>query len=779
MDNVDVNSFDPCGLELATTYYWRIDEVNGPNTVKGDVWSFTTWLEPNLIAWWKFDEGQGLTAYDSAGNNDGTLTNGPMWTASGIDGSLIFDGVDDYVDISLVEMNNDELSICAWIRTTSTIVQDYVAKGASGESVATNTVEFGTNNHNTIWHKTETGSGTDHEYNISTSIDPVDGEWHFVCHVIEPGRHSLHMDDESAYVNGSYVNSDSTCPTKSIGQYGGGAGYFDGTIDDVRVYNRALSAEEIEQIYQSATPVNYYYVNGVDGDDLNDGQTPETAFETIQTGIDAAEDGDTVLVYPDLYLEELDFDGKAITVAGCDEPPVLTAPSFYAVSFFHGEDADSIFRNFIIKDSYSGFLCLFASPTISNVTVVDCNNGVIADEGSNPIITNSIIWNNTGGGLSGCEAQYSLVQDAVEDGLVAHWKFDEGTGLTAYDSAGTNHGTLVNVPEWTTGVLGGALDFDGVDDYVEIPDADSLTPTTTITISFWIRNRGGRDGGVYKIATCPNELYSPGNSRAYWLQVYGSTGKLELRIHSSATSVGFISSNSTIPLDEWRHVTGTFNAGSAAVYIDGKSDNSGTLPVTSIMNDAQPLTIGSFWNYCGTDSLRTTLNGLIDEVAVFSRALSAEEVLQVYLQGVGPRFVDAEGGDYHLKSEGWRWAGGEVGWTWDEVTSWCVDSGNPGTPLRNEPMSVPRDPDNIWGENVRVNMGAYGGTSQASMPPHGWSLLADLNNDGVVDWLDVGLYAQCWLSHDYEPAGDLNRDGMVNMVDWALLLADWQQETIW
>ncbi|MHC4239189.1 MAG: hypothetical protein ACYSUC_05455 [Planctomycetota bacterium] len=53
--------------------------------------------DPNLIAHWKFDEGEGLTAYDSAGNNDGTLVDGPEWTLSGIDGSLMFDGVDDYV----------------------------------------------------------------------------------------------------------------------------------------------------------------------------------------------------------------------------------------------------------------------------------------------------------------------------------------------------------------------------------------------------------------------------------------------------------------------------------------------------------------------------------------------------------------------------------------------------------------------------------------------------------------------------------------------------------
>jgi hypothetical protein len=120
MDNVDVTAFDPCGLELITTYYWRIDEVNGPNTVKGDVWTFTTWLEPNLVAWWKLDEGEGLTACDSAGNNDGTLTNGPIWTPSGIDGSLIFDGVDDHVSVPNDSSLNptSQIAISVWVKPT-------------------------------------------------------------------------------------------------------------------------------------------------------------------------------------------------------------------------------------------------------------------------------------------------------------------------------------------------------------------------------------------------------------------------------------------------------------------------------------------------------------------------------------------------------------------------------------------------------------------------------------------------------------------------------------
>ncbi|MBW8040614.1 MAG: hypothetical protein FVQ85_11495 [Planctomycetes bacterium] len=175
-------------------------------------------------------------------------------------------------------------------------------------------------------------------------------------------------------------------------------------------------------ILRLSEPAMVYHVDGATGDNTNDGLTRETAFATIQRGINAAQDGDTVLVWPGVYNETatngINFKGKAITVKSVADAAVLEVPGFVAVTFIQGEDGNSVFSNFVLRGSTAGIFALFANPTLNNVTVVGNNNGVIADN-ANPLITNSIFWNNTNGDLFGSPdpitAQHSWVEDEQAD----------------------------------------------------------------------------------------------------------------------------------------------------------------------------------------------------------------------------------------------------------------------------------------------------------------------------------------------------------------------------
>ncbi len=139
-------------------------------------------------------------------------------------------------------------------------------------------------------------------------------------------------------------------------------------------------------------------------------------------------------------------------------------------------------------------------------------------------------------------------------------------------------------------------------------------------------------------------------------------------------------------------------------------------------------------------------------------------------------------GDYHLQSTGWRWTPimtHGTHWVWDSRTSRCIDAGNPADPLGAEPVTVPNDPAGEWGRNARINMGAYGGTREASMAPCDWALRSDINNDGIVSLPDLPYVGQALRSRAARLPADLTRDSRVDYADLALMADEWLRTTDW
>jgi subtilisin family serine protease len=251
--NFDVNSYNPNGLALETTYYWRIDEISPTITTKGDVWSFTTELniDVNLVSWWKFDEGTGTIAYDSVGSYDGTLYGDPTWTTGQINGALDFNGGDN-VNItgssgtsSPLNIYNKNMSISAWVnfRGAGTIVAR-----SKGYYI---TYRLAINADNRAYLNTYK-SGIGHWVLTADEI-LVPNTWYHLVGVFD--RDS---DVGSIYINGvkKVEGAMTTDPasndasTKIGCRNNASDDSFNGKIDDVRIYNRALSAEVVEQLYQ-------------------------------------------------------------------------------------------------------------------------------------------------------------------------------------------------------------------------------------------------------------------------------------------------------------------------------------------------------------------------------------------------------------------------------------------------------------------------------------------------------------------------------------------------
>jgi parallel beta-helix repeat protein len=146
----------------------------------------------------------------------------------------------------------------------------------------------------------------------------------------------------------------------------------------------------------------------------NTGIQPDS-YRTIQQAIDHAGDGDTILVWPGVYEEEITFQGKAITVQSAADAAVITARD-RACSFYMGEGPDSILANFVITGcGESAVFCNGASPTLKNLTIVKNFIGIDGYGGASPDIVNCIIWENEKASLFEVSARYSCIEPTSWD----------------------------------------------------------------------------------------------------------------------------------------------------------------------------------------------------------------------------------------------------------------------------------------------------------------------------------------------------------------------------
>jgi len=132
-------------------------------------------------------------------------------------------------------------------------------------------------------------------------------------------------------------------------------------------------------------------------------------------------------------------------------------------------------------------------------------------------------------------------------------------------------------------------------------------------------------------------------------------------------------------------------------------------------------------------------------------------------QGAGnfvadPCFADSGNGDCHLKSEVGRWDPISQSWIKDGVSSPCIDAGDLTPDWKAE----------LWPHGCRMNMGAYGGTPEASMSLHDSGSIADIDVDGQIGGKDTKLLIDKWLFEEVLLPEDLNRDGNVNFADYAI-----------
>ncbi len=261
-------TYDPGLLNADTVYYWRVDTFNGAEWIKGPLWNFTTMPEipiadPNLVLWYTFNEGVGTNALDWSGHGNHGKLFGPEWLDQGWIGrsALNFVGEDSpYVAIknmSYNDANNPEVTVCAWIRTSDPNHQ-MIASFDRSEfwrlEINTDIADAPVSDGQIGWHVMTSSGDEQVDYGSQTRID--DGLWHHVCGVFDNGWMTIYIDgNPEPSTRGASTFGDEITRFGFIGvgseatEYNGIQGpfnNFNGDMDDVRIYDKALTQDEIK-----------------------------------------------------------------------------------------------------------------------------------------------------------------------------------------------------------------------------------------------------------------------------------------------------------------------------------------------------------------------------------------------------------------------------------------------------------------------------------------------------------------------------------------------------
>jgi len=197
-------------------------------------------------------------------------------------------------------------------------------------------------------------------------------------------------------------------------------------------------------------------------------------------------------------------------------------------------------------------------------------------------------------------------------GCVLWFDFAELSGDTVYDLSGNNnHGTIYGA-SWRRGHLVGALEFDGVDDYVEVSDSPSLDITDELTIETFIYYKGYT---VYPTIVCKGTQ----NYRLFFMD----DGTIIFRLIIDGEGTGNNCRSVTIiPTNRWVHIVGTYDGSVMKIYINGELDP-GYYEITgSITPNNESMIIGN-WNDLTNPR---PFYGLIAHTRIYNRALTEREI---------------------------------------------------------------------------------------------------------------------------------------------------------
>ncbi|MGA2786622.1 MAG: LamG-like jellyroll fold domain-containing protein [Verrucomicrobiota bacterium] len=504
-------------------------------------------VSSGLVGWWL---GEG-NADDVAGGNNGTLINNVNFVEGEVGQAFSFDG-GSYVSIPdspSLDTLVSSITIEAWVKFNQTNAdwnwEGIINKGNSSwrlqATAGANTVTFST-------------TGVSPHGDLSGSRSVRDGQWHHVAGVYDGTNMYLYVDgtvDVSQAATGMISqNNNPMCIGANLS-----AGFFNGLIDEVSIYNRALTALEIQAIYAVGSK----------------GKCPLPIPPSITTQ----------------PTNQTVYEGQSATfkVATRGMPPLSCQWNFDGTNIAGATNPMLMLTN--VQLSQAGNYAVLVSNAYGSV-----------------LSTNAVLTVNP---LPPCAPV------STSTGMVGWWPA-EGN---ANDVTGGNNGTLVNSVSFGQGEVGQAFSFDG-GSYVSIPDSPSLDNfISSITVEAWVRfNQSGADWNWEGIITKGNSSWRLQATAGANTITFSTTG---LSPHGDLTG------SRNVRDGQWHHVAGVYDGTNMFLYVDGMLDVS-QAATGAIAQNNDPMCIG-------VNLSAKFFNGLIDEVSIYNRALTASEIYTIYAVG--------------------------------------------------------------------------------------------------------------------------------------------------
>ena len=630
-----------------------------------------------MVSWWKAEN----NAVDSVGTSNGTLQNGTTYAAGQVGQAFSLDGVDDYIELPAGFADfTSGFTIGLWANpTASGNWARFLELGNGSQAnnilflrrLTTNQLAFQVYNGDTL-------TGTAYAENAITN-----DEWHYYAATMDATGHvqlykdglPLVMAADSSSVT---VPQNVTRSINTIGKSSWGDPYYTGMIDEVEIFNRALTAGEIATIYNSGA-------TGVCGID----STPNAFSFTAQTGMPIT----TTIV------------SNPITVTGIIYPVAISISTNGEYS--KSTDGGSTWGEWISAEGTVG--------------VNDQIKVRQTSSASNSILSTATL---TIGGVNGAfDVTTAAPGDPNASGLVAWWKAEGNV----YDSVSGNHGTLQAGTTYATGQVGQAFSFDGVDDYVNVPYSLSLELQESITIVAWINSSN-------------NSINRAIAGKAGGYQIFiEAGGHLDLGFYNGTWT--HLQSSVTIPENEWVYVAGTFNStdGTMQLYINGIPDTS-LVTAQRMSTNANGLKIGGFGSdgapFSGIiDEVKifnlalsaleiSTLAGTKPDAFSFTAQTSMPLSTSITSNPISvtgtssPAAISITNGEYSISTDG--------GGTWSAYSSTI-----PATVSLNDQVQVRQtsSPSNSTLTTANLTIGGVSGTFDVTTAASG-----DPNAIGLVSW---------------------------------------------